>query len=84
MSLAFTHTAAVHAASPGVLPYLLTDGRPLAVAVIVYYTAKAAVFLLASVVGIFTKDEKRRQACLHLAEMVCRGWPLPWRPGPSP
>jgi hypothetical protein len=79
-----THTAAVHAASPGVLPYLLSDSRPVAVAIIVYYATKAAVFLLASVVGIFTKDEKRRKACLDLAQMICWGWSLPRLPGRSP
>jgi hypothetical protein len=72
------HTAVT---SSGLLPYLITDGRPLAIAVIAYYTVKAAVFLLASVVGICTKNKDRREVCLKLAEMICRGWPLPRLPG---
>jgi hypothetical protein len=35
--------------------------------------------LLATVVGIFTKDEKRGQRCLGIVQAVSRGWPWPPR-----
>jgi hypothetical protein len=69
------HTASTGVASPGLLPYLLTTSRPLALVVIMYYAVRATVFLLASVVAIYTKDERRRKACLEIVRAVSRGWP---------
>jgi hypothetical protein len=73
------HTAALNAVSPGLLPYLDFAGRPLAVAVAAYYAIKAVIFLLAAIVAICTKDEKRRSACIEIVRAVCRGWPWPSR-----
>ncbi len=57
----------------------------MAFVVIVYYAAKAVVFLLASVVAICTKDPERRKACLEIVSAVSRGWPWPSRlSGPGP
>jgi hypothetical protein len=77
---------AVHAPTSAVipqelLPYLTAAGRPLVITFTVYYAVKAAVFLLATVVAICTRDEKRREACVQIVEAVSRGWPLPRLPG---
>jgi hypothetical protein len=71
---------AAHAGTipPELLPYLGSVGRPLAITVTAYYAIKAAIFLLASTVAVCTKDEKRREACLEIIRIVCRG--LPWPP----
>jgi hypothetical protein len=60
--------------SAAFLPYLPQIGHPLAIVAGVYYGVKAMILLLAGVVGVCTKDEGRREACLKLAGIVCRGW----------
>ena len=65
--------------APGFLPYLAVVGRPLAIAVTVYYPAEAAIFLLAGTVAIFMKDEQRGKRCVEIVQIVCRGWPWPPR-----
>jgi hypothetical protein len=65
----------IHVISPELLPYLAGVGRPLAITITAYYAAKAAIFLLATMLAICTKDEKRREACLEIVRNVCRGWP---------
>lgn len=70
---------AAHAATASaLLPYLASAGRYVAIAALVYYTVKAAVLGIAAIVGICTKDEKRRTACLEIVRTVGRGWP--WQP----
>jgi hypothetical protein len=66
---------------PGLLPYLVDIGHPLAVTVTVYYGIKAAVFVAAGTVAMCTKDDKRREACVEIVRIVCRGWPWPPRTG---
>jgi hypothetical protein len=73
------HAAHAVTLSPELLPYLAAVGRPLAITVTAYYAIKAAIFLLASTVAVCTKDEKRREACLEIMRIVCRGWPWPSR-----
>jgi len=74
-----THVATTTAA----LPYLLTVGRTLTIAITAYYAAKAVVFLLAATVAVCTKNTARRRVCLEIVRIVCRGWPWPPRlPGP--
>jgi len=46
---------------------------------VLYYGIKAVILLLVGVVGVCTKDEGRREACVKLAGIVCRGWPWPPR-----
>jgi hypothetical protein len=65
--------------SPELLSYLAGVGRPLAITVTAYYAIKAAIFLLASTVAVCTKDADRREACLEIIGIVCRGWPWPPR-----
>jgi hypothetical protein len=76
---------AAHATSANiVLPewtlYLAYAGRYLAVTAVLYSTIKALILLLATVVGIFTKDKERGQRCVQIVQAVTRGWP--WPPGP--
>jgi hypothetical protein len=56
-------------------PYLINVGRPVAFAVTVYFSVKAAILVTASTVAMHTEDDKRREACLELARIVSRGWP---------
>jgi hypothetical protein len=50
-------------------------GPTLAITVLVYYAVRVVVFLIVTTVVVCTKDDKRREACLRLAELVSRGWP---------
>jgi hypothetical protein len=53
-----------------------------AIALILYYGVKAVMFALVSILAIFSKNEDRRETCLEIAGMICRGWPwLPRLPG---
>lgn len=71
------HTAPAGFIPPGFLPYLAAVGHPLAITVTVYYGIKAVVFLAAGTVAMCTKDDKRREACVEIVRIVCRGWPWP-------
>jgi hypothetical protein len=75
------HAATAGFLSSGFLPYLAAVGHPLALTVTAYYGIKAAVLLAAGTVAMCTKDDKRREACVEIVRIVCRGWPWPPRPG---
>jgi len=64
---------------PELVSYLALVGRYLAVATVLYYAIKAAILLLAGIVAVFTRDDKRRDACLEIVRIVGRGWPWPPR-----
>jgi hypothetical protein len=51
---------------------------------VVYYTIKALALLLATVVGIFTKDKERGQRCVQIVQALSRGWPWPPRQPDAP
>jgi hypothetical protein len=65
------------------VPFLLAVGRPTAliialisaIAVAVACGIEAVLFLVAGVVAICTKDDKRRAACLEIVQIACPGWP---------
>jgi hypothetical protein len=63
------------------MSYLAAAGHPLAFMITLYYGVKAAVFVAAGTVAMCTTDDKRRDACLEIVRIVCRGWPWPPRPG---
>jgi hypothetical protein len=71
------HAAHAGIISPELLPYLAGVGRPLAIIITAYYAIKAVIFLFASTVAVCTKDGDRREACLEIMRIVCRGWPWP-------
>jgi hypothetical protein len=80
---------AAHANTAGVIPpdwtpCLALAGHYLGFAVVLYYTSKALILLLAGTVAIFTKDEKRGQRCVQVVQAVSRGWPWPPRLPGSP
>lgn len=69
------HATTSTAVSNALLPYLGAVGRPLAITTLVYCAARVVIFLVVTTVVICTKDDKRREVCLRLAELVSRGWP---------
>jgi hypothetical protein len=78
------HASAASILLPQWALYLGLAGRYLAAAAVLYSTIKALALLLATVVGIFTKDEERGQRCVEIVQAVTRGWPWPPRLPGSP
>jgi hypothetical protein len=54
-------------------------GQYLGAVAVVYYGIKAVIMLLATVVGIFTKNEKRGERFVQIVQAVSRGRPSPPR-----
>jgi hypothetical protein len=73
------HAATASVALPPWALGLAYAGRYLAVAAVLYYAIKALALLLATVVGICTKDKERGQRCVQIVRAVSRGWPWPPR-----
>ena len=75
------------------VPYLAVAGRFAAISaiiVILYSAVKAVALLLTVIVGISTRDDKRREACVTIVDCLCKGGPRPPRlprnargPGPG-
>lgn len=75
MDLLAVHATTSTAVSAELLPYLAAVGGPLAITLMLYCAVRIATFLVVIVVIIRATDDKRREACLRLAEIVSRGWP---------
>jgi hypothetical protein len=68
-----SHAVAAGGFAPEFLPSLA------AITVTTYYAVKAVTFLLAVTVAVCTGDPKRRDACIEIIRIMCRGWPWPPR-----
>jgi hypothetical protein len=73
------HATTASITSPQWAPYLAHAGQFLGAVAVLYYAIKALILLLTATIAIFTKDDKRREACLEIVRAVSRGWPWPPR-----
>jgi hypothetical protein len=78
------HTTTASIVLPQWVPYLANAGQYLGAVAVVYYGFKALILLLATIVGIFTKDQERGQRCVQIVQAVSRGWSWPPRLPGSP
>jgi hypothetical protein len=78
-SKTITGIAACILGAAGFVPDLAAVGRPLVIILAAYYGAKTVIFLAAGAVAMHTDDHKRREACVEIVRIVCRGWPRPGR-----
>lgn len=69
---------------PEFLPYLTVAGPVVVILAIVYRAFKGLSLLLAVIVGICTRDENRRDACVEMVCALCQVWSRRSRsPAPS-